>query len=632
MVNKLLWRQGQKNRRDEPPAPARMVRVWNASGVLQAHGFWELPPGQWTEVPEDLAMRLANDPMYEVGDALLSGKAQRSASGFWCGDKVRPAVVQAAAVERWPSAAIAVPVFDCPALLSRLMESLPRTEYAGEWRVLWIDNGSRDEETRRLLRESTHKTVKVADKPVGFAEAINKGLDGAEADCFVLLNQDCVVTRSDWLSALMRWMELRRNCAVAGARLLFPDGRVQHCGLTVPKGTGGAHRIEAPRAEVYYERVQAVTGACMALRASTFRALGGFSEAYRFTEEDVDYSLRAATRLGQETWYVPDAVLVHEANAVRESAEPVRRRVNEWANRSFEVFRTRWGRFVDRCAGGEVAIIVPKNQGTSALCRLAWGVANHFVICGQKTTVYSFDGQPPDDPHFPVLFDNKPIDALGKADVVISAGQATERLAARVSAETRLALGCDASVGIYNFLYAGARPARSRQPFKVLLNATQTVEEFEEAQVRIAAVLHRKWGDDVHVNTFHRRLPVCVWSDTHYRPESSSEVGGLYRQHDLLIYCSAVEGANPTMPLEAMAAGTPVILYSTAAQADWAEDGVNCLVADRQSVLQRVERLLTNDALREKLVAGGLATAKAHDWAVVGAVYAKEVLGAWGGV
>ena len=90
------------------------------------------------------------------------------------------------------------------------------------------------------------------------------------------------------------------NVGICGARLLFPDGTIQHSGVVFGRGDTGPyhymrgvdHRI-APTADRDH---QAVTGACMLVRHAVWDALGGLSEDYGFGLEDIDICLRARQR------------------------------------------------------------------------------------------------------------------------------------------------------------------------------------------------------------------------------------------------------------------------------------------------------------------------------------------------
>lgn len=91
-------------------------------------------------------------------------------------------------------------------------------------------------------------------------------------------------------------------------------------------------------------------------------------------------------------------------------------------------------------------------------------------------------------------------------------------------------------------------------------------------------------------------------------------VPAAYDRADAVLFC--VRWAEPwgLVPLEAMAAGRPVVATATGGAAEYLRDGENALlveVDDPEAVAAAVRRL-EDPALRERLVAGGLATARRH--------------------
>ena len=93
-------------------------------------------------------------------------------------------------------------------------------------------------------------------------------------------------------------------------------------------------------------------------------------------------------------------------------------------------------------------------------------------------------------------------------------------------------------------------------------------------------------------------------------------LAGVYAGSDALLFC--VEWPEPfgLVPLEAMAVGTPVVATGTGGSAEYLRDAENCLLVepgDADAVAAAVRRLAGDPELRERLRAGGLETAAAHD-------------------
>jgi hypothetical protein len=147
--------------------------------------------------------------------------------------------------------------------------------------------------------------------PTSFAAAANAGLsiaEGAGADALVV-HHDVELLEPGWLDALVE-----APGVITGARLLFPDGTLQHCGYRysqlhgqfVPRMLFGPADLQAS-----LEPAVCPLGAALTLvRHEALVALGGYDEGYA----DIDLSLRAFAA-GGECVYEPRAVALHHGVA-----------------------------------------------------------------------------------------------------------------------------------------------------------------------------------------------------------------------------------------------------------------------------------------------------------------------------
>lgn len=181
------------------------------------------------------------------------------------------------------------------------------------------------------------------EQPRTFAENCNIGAARIDGDVLLFLNDDTEV-REDAVYAMACVLEARPEVGIVGARLTYPidvDGpkmldklglRVQHAGvyLTLENGCVMGHHYQDARPS---GPVTAVTGAALMIRRELFDGLGGFDEAYRNGNEDVDLCLRAI-QAGATVWYERDAIISHHESAsgdarwtyVRENIELLARR------------------------------------------------------------------------------------------------------------------------------------------------------------------------------------------------------------------------------------------------------------------------------------------------------------------
>ena len=225
---------------------------------------------------------------------------------------------------------ILIPFRDEPRLLRTCVDSLAATTSAHtSTELVLIDNGSSDPETLTLvehLAESPGVRVLTDPRPFNWAALNNAGALVARGDVLVFLNNDIEAHQGGWLSALCA-QALRPDVGAAGARLLYPDRHLQHCGLVIGLTGAAGHVLgglpqEAPgylHMATAARECSAVTGACLATRRAVFDLLGGFDETLGVDLNDVDYCLRAA-EVGFRTLYEPAAQLIHHESPSRGTA------------------------------------------------------------------------------------------------------------------------------------------------------------------------------------------------------------------------------------------------------------------------------------------------------------------------
>ena len=219
-----------------------------------------------------------------------------------------------------------VPFRDGAVLLERCARSVLRHGGPVPVEIVLVDNGSVETETASLLRElAAEPRVQVLSAPGSFnySALVNRGAAAATGDVLCLLNSDVEATSTGWLEALLDVLE-RPDVGAVGARLLYPDGSVQHAGviLGVLGGTGHAHRFAPRDAAGYFanmavvREVSAVTGACLATRREAFEQSGGLEEKLPVAYNDIDFCLRLQEQ-GLRVLYTPYAELLHHEGASR---------------------------------------------------------------------------------------------------------------------------------------------------------------------------------------------------------------------------------------------------------------------------------------------------------------------------
>jgi GT2 family glycosyltransferase len=227
-----------------------------------------------------------------------------------------------------PTVSIIVPYHDGAPLLSLCLRSIEET--IGDdvaWDVLLVDNRSWEPETFALasqLRGNERYRFLEYDHSFNWSAMNNLAAAETSADYLLFMNSDIEARQSGWLEAMLE-PALDPDVGAVGARLLYPDGRIQHAGVVLGLGAGVAWHpfcflpgdqpgyFAQPRV---MRNWSAVTGACMLVPRALFEETGGFDERLPTAFNDVDFCLRLGAA-GRRIVYTPFAELVHHESASR---------------------------------------------------------------------------------------------------------------------------------------------------------------------------------------------------------------------------------------------------------------------------------------------------------------------------
>lgn len=264
---------------------------------------------------------------------------------------------------------IVIPVWNRADLTEQCLVKLGEVTDGVTFEVIIVDNGSTDRTPELLAQLSGDVQVIRNVENRGFAAACNQGARAARGRYVVFLNND-TLPLAGWLTPLVEELDRHPEVSVAGSKLLFADGTVQHAGVVftreVPLGYHVFYRDDPAQPRVNRRReLNCVTGACMIVRPEVFRSLGGFDEGYRNGFEDVDFCVQVRQQ-GGKIVYQPRSVLYH-----LESQTPGRKTHDE-AN--WQRFFARWGDLW-WALGDEDAVLVPEGVAVRTIPQPGGGEA-----------------------------------------------------------------------------------------------------------------------------------------------------------------------------------------------------------------------------------------------------------------
>jgi len=179
----------------------------------------------------------------------------------------------------------------------------------------------------------------------GFSRTVNVGLRIAEENGLdaVLVNADIEFMDEGWLDRMSARTDTQgRPAGVVGARLLYPNGLLQHAGVMFSLlGRDWYHRFHFGPSDLPEALVACrcpVTAALQLIRLETMQQVGFYDEGFRLCFEDVDYCLRVFGA-GLECIYEPSVRAWHHESMFRGKSDP---KIERWTAESTQRMWNKW--------------------------------------------------------------------------------------------------------------------------------------------------------------------------------------------------------------------------------------------------------------------------------------------------
>jgi len=235
--------------------------------------------------------------------------------------------------------------------LLQCLESIYQTVRRGSWEILMIDNGSSDGSGEAAKKSFPSIQLIENERNLGFAKAVNQGLQQSSGSNILLLNPDTRL-KEGAIERMLSFMGTHSQVGVSGGQLLNEDGSKQNSIANIPSLATELFNKSLLRRMFpkkypgkernYFEpiEVDSVIGACMMVRREAMEQVGLLDEDYFLFLEETDWCYRMK-RAGWKVYHLPEVEIYHFQG---KSAEAKKKRAKvEYYRSRYHFFRKNRG-------------------------------------------------------------------------------------------------------------------------------------------------------------------------------------------------------------------------------------------------------------------------------------------------
>ncbi len=185
--------------------------------------------------------------------------------------------------------------------------------------ILVVDNNSQDDTCEQIEQKYPDVHLIRNDENQGYAKANNQGVIAAKGDLIILMNSDTELLTKDTIGKVISFFDMNINAGIAGACLLYPDGKVQACGrrfvtvFTLIKDQllfQDSPLFKKSSMSDTIQSVDYVDGAFLAIRKKVVERIGLLNENYFMYAEDMEWCA-AAHDAGWGVYVIPGIKVLH---------------------------------------------------------------------------------------------------------------------------------------------------------------------------------------------------------------------------------------------------------------------------------------------------------------------------------
>ncbi len=263
-------------------------------------------------------------------------------------------------VSKEPLVSVIIPTKDYADVTEKCLKSVFEKTTYKNYEVILVNNRSSEEKTFELFRkyEKKYRNFRVidADMEFNYSKINNYAVKQAKGKVIVLLNNDTEIITPEWMTWMVGYA-IQKHVGAVGAKLLYPDGTIQHGGVVLGLGGVAGHAyIGKSRDELgMYGRLRvpynygAVTAACLCVEKEKFEQVGGLEEkGLKVAFNDIDFNMKLLDK-GYYNVLLPMVEIYHYESKSRGMDTSPKKR--ERFEKEVTFMQKKWGKqlFCDKC-------------------------------------------------------------------------------------------------------------------------------------------------------------------------------------------------------------------------------------------------------------------------------------------
>lgn len=223
--------------------------------------------------------------------------------------------------ESEPKISIIIPTKDKSQVLDTCLKSIYEKTTYKNYEIIVIDNNSTEASTFNLLKKYQQEHANFSsyryECEFNYSYLNNEAVQKSTGDYIVLLNNDTEVITPNWLNQMVGYA-MQKHIGCVGAKLLYPNQTIQHCGVVIGVGGIAMHAFvtTGDTNYGYFGRLVAVhdwscvTAACLMIKKSKYQEVAGLDEQLKVAYNDVDLNLKLLQK-GYHNVVLPQVKLHH---------------------------------------------------------------------------------------------------------------------------------------------------------------------------------------------------------------------------------------------------------------------------------------------------------------------------------